>query len=347
MKTAREDGAMRKMMECRAGVFHCISRTVAGAFLLGAAEKEMFRRMLWQVADFCGVEVLAYCVMSNHFHVLVRVKGDRAAISQDEILRRYAVLYKHSTAPGIPSVAVLKGYFAEGGIEAERWEARLRDRMDDVSSFMKTLKQRYSFWFNRSHQRFGTLWAERFRCVLVEDRPEVLSTVAAYIDLNAIRAGLVADPADYRWCSYAEAQAGRSQAAAGLAMVMGENHWAGRAREAYRLIVFGKGGEPARSSEESGKIAAQTVETVVKRRGMVTRSELLRCRVRYFTEGAALGSAAFVSKVGMRMASQKPSILKRKKLGKLPLEEASLVAWRNLQESPVTQPQVTQSGESP
>ncbi len=51
---------------------------------------------------------------------------------------------------------------------------------------MKLLKQRFSVWYNRSHQRYGTLWSERFKSVLVEAKSGVM-TVAAYIDLNAVR----------------------------------------------------------------------------------------------------------------------------------------------------------------
>ena len=56
----------------------------------------------------------------------------------------------------------------------------------DVSIFMKELKQRFSIQYNRTHGRFGTLWAERFRSVLIEGRPLALQTVAAYIDLTSI-----------------------------------------------------------------------------------------------------------------------------------------------------------------
>ena len=56
----------------RSAVYHCISRTVGGQFLLGDAEKEKFRQMLRQQADFSGVEIVTYCLLSNHFHILVR-----------------------------------------------------------------------------------------------------------------------------------------------------------------------------------------------------------------------------------------------------------------------------------
>ena len=87
-----------------------------------------------------------------------------------------------------------------GGSIGEPERIRLLKRMNDVSVLMKELKQRFSVWYNKSHNRFGTLWAERFRSILVEDRPEVVRTVAAYIDLNPVRAGMVEDPVDYRYC---------------------------------------------------------------------------------------------------------------------------------------------------
>ena len=66
--------------------------------------------------------------------------------------------------------------------------------MWDVSAFMKLLKQRFTQWFNRRHRRKGTLWEERFKSVLVEGSHQVLATMAAYIDLNPVRARLVEDP---------------------------------------------------------------------------------------------------------------------------------------------------------
>jgi len=78
--------------------------------------------------------------------------------------------------------------------------------MYDLSEFMKTLKQRFSFWFNKSHERGGPLWNGRFKSVLVESPAcheqdfahNAITTMAAYIDLNPVRAGLVDDPKDYR-----------------------------------------------------------------------------------------------------------------------------------------------------
>ena len=66
---------------------------------------------------------------------------------------------------------------------------------------MKQVKERFSRWYNKKHSRRGTLWLARFTSVFVENG-EALQTMAAYIDLNPVRAGMVTDPANYSWSSY-------------------------------------------------------------------------------------------------------------------------------------------------
>lgn len=112
-----------------------------------------------------------------------------------------------------------------GDEEKEHFRKILLVRMGDVSEFMRTLKQRFSPWYNKKHERFGTLWAERFKSVLVEDSTEALQTVAMYIDLNPVRAGIVEDPKDYRFCGYAEAVAGKKLARKGILGFHGTKNW--------------------------------------------------------------------------------------------------------------------------
>ena len=88
--------------------------------------------------------------------------------------------------------------------------------MGNLSEYMKELKQRFSRWYNRVHDRYGTLWAERFKSVVVEDKSAAVQVVAAYIDLNPVRAGMTDDPKEYRWCGYAGALGGDKLARAGL-----------------------------------------------------------------------------------------------------------------------------------
>jgi len=82
--------------------------------------------------------------------------------------------------------------------EKQKQIARLKqpflDRMDDLSCFVGELKQRLSQWYNLRNGRSGPLWEDRFKSVLVQGEPGLLAMVAAYIDLTAVRAGLVKDP---------------------------------------------------------------------------------------------------------------------------------------------------------
>lgn len=74
-------------------------------------------------------------------------------------------------------------------------------RDDGLSQLMKALGQRYVQYVNRSYRRSGTLWEGRFRSCLMQDEAYVLACYR-YIELNPVRAGMVAHPADYRWSSY-------------------------------------------------------------------------------------------------------------------------------------------------
>jgi len=256
--------------------------------LFGGREKEIFRKQLWQVSDFCGVEVLTYCVMSNHFHILVRVR-EAVDVSDEELVRRLGVLYHRER----DRIDALGGILKAGGERAEEVRAQLLARMGDVSVFMKELKQRFSIWYNHTYDRYGTLWAERFKSVLVEGSLSALRTVAAYIDLNPVRAGLVKDPKDYRFCGYAEAVAGFRKAQAGIKSI-NERQRIDHALEQYRMTLFGMGSSLSRASQKA--MSPEKARAVIARGGKLPVPVLLRCRVRYMTDGAVLGSQEFVSR---------------------------------------------------
>jgi hypothetical protein len=267
-----------------------MTRTVNGERLLGDRAKEVLRKMVWQVADFSGVEVLTYCIMSNHFHVLVRVP-EPVAVPDAELLRRYLVLYPKPTKYQQASIAQLSLTLAEGGKDAEAVRRQLMARMTDVSEFMKTLKQHFSVWYNRSHGRYGTLWAERFKSVLVEGKGNPLQTMAAYIDLNPVRAGIVSDPKDYRFSGYGEAVAGLELARQGLQAVWHEGfgvHDAASALQAHRKYLYTKGSNDRSIPQED------VVRVLQQENALLPRAVVLRCRVRYFTDGAIFGTKDFV-----------------------------------------------------
>lgn len=269
--------------------YHCISRTVNGEWLFDDVSKEILRQQLWRVADYCGVRIFTYVIMSNHFHVLLNVPRQET-VSDSELLRRYKVMYPTPTKYQSARLTVVEAELARNGPEAIAWRKRQLALMGDVSQFMKLVKQRFSIWFNKSHGRFGTLWAERFKSVLVETDGRVQQTMAVYIDLNSVRAGLVADPKDYRFCGYAEAVAGNSRAIEGIRSVSGGREW-DEAQARYLEILFGAGAGICMGNA-IGPLAQ--LQSVVDVGGRLPLSTVLRCRLRYFTDGAVLGSRAFV-----------------------------------------------------
>lgn len=273
-------------------VYHAMSRTVNGERLFDDVAKEVLRKQLWQIANYCGLEIITYAIMSNHFHLLVRVP-QKPAIDDVELIRRYRVLYPKPTKYQTARFEVIQSRLKSNQPEAQTWRDQQLAMMGDLSPFMKLVKQRFSVWYNRTHQRYGTLWAERFKSVLVEAKSGVMRTMAAYIDLNPVRAGLVLDPKDYRFCGYAEAVAGSKPARRGLIQLVegGRHHGWNWAQEAYRETLFGRGAAP---KQRGAKLDNAAMQKVIKAKSQIPLHEVLRCRVRYFSDGAVLGGHAFV-----------------------------------------------------
>ena len=299
----------------RPAVYHCISRVVDRRFVFGDDEREKFRTFMRMQEKFSGCRVLAYCVMSNHFHLLLEVPPmPEGGLSDDALLQRLRAIYSEAAVAVVAKeLAEARRLVAEGradeAVVVGRIHARFTYRMHDLSEFMKTLLQRFTRWFNRVHERSGTLWEERFKSVIVESGVAA-RTMAAYIDLNPVRAGMVADPAEYRWSSYGEAVGGGpkgngKKAREGLVRACMGHQGAGfdqseKWKEVSRIyrramgIALGKksGSAAAVTKNTEEMLAAEDNETVLPDLGM---AGMLRCRVRYFTDGAVIGSKAFVN----------------------------------------------------
>lgn len=289
----------------------------------------MFRRQLWKTAYSCGIEILTYSCMSNHFHVLLRVPG-QIELSDEELLERYRVLYPKPNKFQAKAIEDYERDLRRGGEDCERAREDLLRRMGDLSKFMQLLKQRFSIWYNKTHGRYGTLWSGRFKSVLVEDRVETLQVVAAYIDLNAVRAGLVRDPGDYRFCGYAEWLAGNVWAGEGfMRLFRGGSDGDNLAR--YRQVLYGKGAMP-KSSDGSGCVLdPEKVRQVLESGGTVSLSERLLCRTRYFRDGCVLGSQDFVAGTIPLLFEMGVSFRKSRKTFKMPgYESAGLRIFRQL-----------------
>ena len=164
---------------------HLISRIANRAFFLNDEEKSRFVERLWRVAAFSCVEVLAYCFMSNHFHILVYVP-DRRELSDDELLARIRALYSGTALAEIEKEwEQLKKVGGESG--RERFRKRHLRRMWSASEFMKTLKQTATMSYNGRRVHTGTIWESRFRVKTCE--PDEKTTPLAKAGYIAVEGG--------------------------------------------------------------------------------------------------------------------------------------------------------------
>jgi len=267
--------------------------------------------------------------MSNHFHLLLEVPPMAdGGLSDEELLQRLGGLYSEVVVAGVAAELVearKSSIGADDGAGKERVaaiHARFTYRMHDLSEFMKGLLIRFTRWFNRVHSRSGTLWEERFKSVIVESGVAA-RTMAAYIDLNPVRAGMVKDPADYRWSSYGEAVGGGSKgngkkAREGLVRAYlcdqrvgcEADKWLEVSRLYRRLMGLALGRKSGLAGVTGGgDYAAQTTLNTAEMLESITSgtalkdhgfAKMLHCRVRYFTDGAVIGSKEFVNEAFAR-----------------------------------------------
>ncbi|MBL9158588.1 MAG: transposase [Verrucomicrobiales bacterium] len=305
MRTARLLGTGRSF-------YHVMSRVVDRRMVFQPKDKEIFRKILRNQESFTGVRIVTYCLMSNHFHLLLEVpdRETLAPLDEEGLLAVLPLLYPGDVVEGVKQE--LERAKAAGD---ERWHreilSRYERRRGDLGLFLKEVKLRITFYMNKRLGRTGTLWEGRYKSVLVEDCEQALLTISAYIDLNPIRAGIVTAPEEYRWCGYAEAVAGgrRGQKAReGLGLMLSEalqdpdfRHDWRRTLPRYRMFLYQDGqevaGDPQLGQRGRRGMKAELVEQVVEQDGTMSLRQALRHRVRYFCDGAVLGTAAFVNEV--------------------------------------------------
>ncbi|MCF6311417.1 MAG: transposase [Verrucomicrobiales bacterium] len=292
--------------------YHVVSRTTGRDILFEDDEKEVFCDLLMRQLKFSGLRALAWCFMGNHFHLLLEVPDKEAALqnwTQGDFIKRLHLLKEEwSSKLLLDEVILLQG---NGGTERIQEIAdSVKARLFDLSMFMKELKLKMTLAYNKIHGRKGTLWEGPFKSVLLQgaeqgESSDALRMVAAYIDLNPIRAGLAKEPEAYRWCSYAAAVAGVRTARQGLCFaVTGKTKitWK-KVLQEYRCLLYSKGEkvvaetsgcEMDTASKGKAGFSDSQIQKVLSAGGRLPLAVALRCRVRYFSDGAVLGNQNFV-----------------------------------------------------
>lgn len=179
------------------GVYHCISRCVRRAFLCGVDKYtgiDYEHRRAWiadrlkELSSIFGMEVFAYAVMSNHSHIVIRNRPDLAeGWTPEEVAYRWCTLFPKRNAHGVadaPNAEAIKALASD----PDRVEI-CRERLGDISWFMRCLNESIARRANREDQCTGRFWEGRFKCQRLMDEGAMLACMA-YVDLNPVRAQL-------------------------------------------------------------------------------------------------------------------------------------------------------------
>jgi len=291
------------------------------------AKEHMFK-LIGELGDYFLIETIAATVMGNHFHLVVHAPGEKPSLA--EAAQRHNAYYLDEDSELLSNGRVP----LDPRINPDECE-KVAGHMVDVSEFMRMLQQRFSTWFNRTHDRWGGLWAGRFKDTILEGSREALWNGVRYLELNPVRAGMVDDPADYRFCSwgrysgsgkhpFAEAfcrhmrAVAEHRAGASLSGLSDDEIMAEFRGELARVLTAERGG----TSEEI-HAASERART----RGDSMPVRFLR-RTRHWTDGAIIGSKAFVLEVGSQFHD--PERVRKKQLSRGEVAGGALYCFKRL-----------------
>jgi REP element-mobilizing transposase RayT len=200
------------VIEGQEAVYHCVTRCVRAAFLCGVDPKTgvsrehrkgWIRSRIRELAAAFAVEVAAYAVMSNHFHVVVRTRPDWVeSWSDEEAARRWLSVFgvdrNEAGANRPPSQDALMKVLGNPDRLME-----IRQRLGSVSWFMRSLNEWIARTANQEDGRHGRFWSGRFNCQVLLDESAVLACMM-YVDLNPVRAKVAHTPEQSEYTSVFE-----------------------------------------------------------------------------------------------------------------------------------------------
>jgi len=219
-------------------VHHITSRIAHRVYFLGDDERNDLIEMVRRAAEFCGIRLLAWCIMTNHFHLMIHLPI-AIEVAEEEVLRRYGVLKGRASQDHMVfQLAAWRQQGEAGEALVAEWLGSQWRRMYDVGEFMKIVKQWFTEEYNRRQSHVGTLWESEYH-----DRPVkmVVSEMAqrmGYVHLNPIRAAASATYDGYVWSSFAAFAKGDPVAVAGMRFVYDDEESSVDELKAQHIILL-------------------------------------------------------------------------------------------------------------
>lgn len=200
-------------------VHHILNRIAHRVYFLGEDERNDFVGIMRRAAEFSGIRLLAWCVLTNHFHLLAYLPFP-IEVEEQEVLRRYGALKGLGARERIEQqIAVWRRAGESGESRVKEWLDSQRRRMGSVGEFMKIVKQWFTEEYNRRHAHVGTLWESAYQDRLVKMSVAEMSRRMGYIHLNPIRAAAAATYDGYLWSSFSAFVQGDRLAEEGMRFV--------------------------------------------------------------------------------------------------------------------------------
>jgi len=296
----------RQLISQEFGSYHIISHITDETPLFTEDEKQYLFNLLEKLAEGFFIQIHAYCIMGNHFHVLATVlELDAQEAPKEELLHRYRKIYGNDAEPPGGS------YCCNGEVipDADGGIMRLRKRLGSISRFVQEFKQDFSRWYNKKNNRKGCLWRERFKGVLIDHGVAEL-TCSSYIDLNPVRAGITVLPDKYNWNSLglrvnkpvqaekllypitpvnAFDHGNQGDELSFIRVIEGIN-----SLEWYRAFVYLSGG---REIEGKANIPEEIVESVLLCCQYLNIEGKFQRKIANFSHGIALGFSLLIAKI--------------------------------------------------
>ncbi len=158
-----------------------MSRTTLPDYPIADIEKDYLVDLIKHLSHVYFAEILGYTIISTHWHILPRMHPGEG-YSDEEIIKRHKI------------------YYGENSCITENQIPFFREKWSKLSEFVKEIKQTFTRYYNKTHDRRGYFGGDRFKSLKVENEETVINCLA-YIDLNPVRAELVERPEEYRWNS--------------------------------------------------------------------------------------------------------------------------------------------------
>ena len=289
-----------------------------GEYPFGDVEKEMFVRLMEDLARLFTLEIIGYQVMGNHYHIVAYIPENQLSDAEAEL--RYNAYYEGKKEP------IGMDFNPQRVREVAEW-------MSNPSAFAAMLQMRFTTWFNRTRfkKRRGGLWADRFKSTILEQGDAMLSAFC-YVELNAVRADLVDDPADYRFGSWGRWQgSGKHPFAEHLekhlnTILPAELREGWTLKDWQRFLRCELARRQAAGEDLLPDDIHEAPEAAAPEPGLLTTCHR---RIRYWADGGIVGSKTFVMNVAAQFRSAE-SLAKRRLKRLIPPGSAGIYAFKIL-----------------